>query len=73
MMYNIFHGYDYGIINYIYNFFKNIFDYIQISKAQFKGFKMSQNRVFQYVFHPTKKKEKLTTYLNTRSIGSGWG
>ena len=65
-MYNIFHGYDHGIINYVC-IFLNIFDYLQIAKIKFTGLKnVTKFRGVQYVLHPLKQKKEAGADPNTR-------
>ena len=77
MIYNIFHGYDYGIINYVCNFFKKI--YLIIFKFQKHNLNVSKCHKIGYfnIFLPTKKEVDCLPEYPTRKclgwVGSGWG
>ena len=76
MMYNIFHGYDYRIINYVCNFFKNIFEYIQ--KHNLKVSKCHKIGCSNILFTCLKNKKEIDclpeypTQSNPKVFGLGW-
>ena len=82
MIYNIFHSYDHGIINYVCIFLKKYLIIFRFQKHNLQVSKCHKMGVFQSIFTHQKKKGKLTTYLNTQPdptrkcwgwVSSGWG